>query len=276
MTAESSLRDQQRWFAIASTHAGDVREGAELASRTLGRPLPIEHCLTDGPSSTAAERLAIYRDGYFARLVECLADDYPALRHCLGEQAFESLARAYIGAFPSRSPSLNAYGSRMAAFCRTRAETWAPFAADLARLEWALVEVIHAPSAPGLGADELSRIPADRWRTARLTPSPTLRLLDFDYPVNDYFQAFRDGAALGIPDRRPTSTVVYRRGLAIDRMSLERRAALLLEDLLSGSTLESAVAELERRSSDRSDIAEKLPAWLGSWVAHGFFCALEY
>jgi hypothetical protein len=276
VTAELSLRDQQTWFAIASTHQDDVREGSELASRMLGRPLPIEHCLTDGPSLTAAERLAIYSDGYFARLVECVADDYPALQHCLGVEAFESLARAYIRAFPSRSPSLNAYGSGMAAFCCTRAEAWALFAADLARLEWALVEVIHAPSAPGLAADELSKIPADGWRTARFTPSPTLRLLDFEYPVNDYFQAFREGVAPGIPERHPTSTVVYRRGLPVIRMSLERPAAMLLAELLSGFPLESAVAELERRSRDRNDIVEKLPVWLGTWVANGFFSALEY
>lgn len=275
MTAELSFRDQEHWFAISSTHGGGVHRGSELASRTLGRPLTIEQCLTDGPSLTAAERLAIYSDGYFARLVECLADDYPALEHCLGEQAFESLARAYIDTFPSRSPSLNAYGSRMAAFCRTRAQGWAPFAADLARLEWAMVEVVHAPSASGLAAAELAKIPADRWRTARLEPSPTLRLLHFDYPVNDYFQAFRDGAAKGIPERRPTSTVVYRRGLPIMRMNLERPAAMLLEDLMSGSPLEAAVAELERGSRDPSDLAEKLPAWLGTWVANGFFSAIE-
>jgi hypothetical protein len=276
VTLEPSLRDQQRWFALSSTHRGGVHEGAGLASRSIGRPSAIEHWLTDGPSLTAAERLAIYGEGYFARLVECLADDYPALRHFLGEEPFESLARAYIDAFPSRSPSLNAYGARMAAFCRTRAESWAPFAADLARLEWALVEVIHAPSAPGLAADELAAVPAERWKTARLTPSPTLRLLDFDYPVNDYYQAFRDGLAPALPARTPSSTVVYRRGLPVTRRGLEPLAAMLLEDLISGCPLDSAVAELERRSGGRSDIVEKLPLWLGSWVASGFFATLDY
>jgi hypothetical protein len=163
----------------------------------------------------------------------------------------------------------------MAEFCRAQPEAWAPFAADLARLEWAMVEVIHAPSVSGLDVSTVSTLPAERWQTARLTPSPTLRLLRFDFPVNEYFQAFRDGNEPELPERRTTSTVVNRRGLPVVRMDLEPVAALLLEDLIAGSPLDSAIAELERRGRDVPDLAEKLPAWLGAWVANGFFAALE-
>ena len=70
---------------------------------------------------TAAERLAIYRDGYRARLVECLADDYPAVRHLLGAEAFEAIAHAYVDKHPSRSPNLNAFGRLMPAFLAAHA-----------------------------------------------------------------------------------------------------------------------------------------------------------
>lgn len=270
------LRAQQRWFSISSTHAGGIHEGSAVASRLLGYPSPLAHWVTDGPRLAAADRLAIYNEGYFARLIECLADDYPALQHLVGEEAFASLARAYIDELPSRSPSLNAYGREMARICRTRLEPWSAVAADLARLEWAIVEVIHAPSTPSLDAALLSKIPAERWQGLRLSPSPTLRLLAFDYPVNAYYQAFREGLEPGLPERSPSSTAVYRQGLPVARMDLEPTAALLLEDLLAGCPLDSAVAELERRSSAGADIVQKLPHWLGSWVASGFFCAVEY
>jgi hypothetical protein len=276
MTHPLSLREQQRWFALVSTHSNGVLDGADHASRMLGLAVTLPDCVTDGPSSSAAERLEIYHSGYFARLVECLADDYRATAHLLGEDTFSDLARAYIQKFPSRSPSLNAYGAEMAAFCRTRAEPWAAFAAELARLEWALVEVIHAPTSPGLATDTLRTIPADRWRTARLVPSPTLRLLRFDHPVNEYFQAFLEDAEPEAPERRNSATAVFRRELAVERMDLEADAALLLEDLVLGCPLDSALGEVSRRSRGRIDIAERLPAWLGSWVANGFFSAIEY
>jgi hypothetical protein len=164
----------------------------------------------------------------------------------------------------------------MAELCRTRPEPWAPFAADLARLEWAVVEVIHAPSDAGLSADALAAIPAERWQTARLVASRTLRLLSFDYPANDYYQAFRDGRMPALPERRSSSAAVCRRGLPVTRTDLEPDAALLLEDLVAGFPLQRAVRELERRAFDPASVAHQLPGWLGCWVSSGFFSAIEY
>lgn len=276
MTSASApgLRELQRWFASVTTHPEGVLEGH--ASR--GRNQKLERLVTPGPQLSAIDRVQIYNDGYFARLVECLTDDYPALSYALGEETFSSLTRAYIEKYPSRSRSLNAYGQQMAAFCRTRTEPWAGFAAALARLEWALVEVVHEPASESLAPDALATIPAARWQTARLLPSRGLRLLGFDYPVNDFFQAFRDERAPEMPERCATATAVYRQGLALWRMGLEPRAALLLKDLVSGVPLAVAVATLETRSQaagTSDELARLLPHWLGSWVQSGFFRGVE-
>lgn len=276
MTAATApgLRQLQRWFASVTTHPEGVIEGH--ASR--GRSQKLEHLVTPGPRLSALERVQIYSDGYFARLIECLTDDYPALSYALGEETFSALARAYIDSHPSRSRSLNAYGELLTTFCRTRSEPWAAFGADLARLEWALVEVVHEPASVSLTPDALARIPAVRWQTARLLPSASLRVLGFDYPVNDFFQAFRDQLMPEMPAPAPAATVVYRQGLALWRMGLEPRAALLLKDLLSGVPLAAAVATLEKRSQaagTSDDLAHALPQWLGSWVQSGFFRGVE-
>ena len=103
----TTLREQQRAFARA------VMERGAVADREVGR---IEDLLTAGPRLSALERLDIYRRGYGARLVECLADDYPVLQHALGDGPFEDLCRAYIAAHPTRGPSLNFFGRHMACF----------------------------------------------------------------------------------------------------------------------------------------------------------------
>ena len=48
----------------------------------------------------AGQRLAIYHRAYSARLVECLSDDYPALKYALGERSFELLCRDYVRDVP--------------------------------------------------------------------------------------------------------------------------------------------------------------------------------
>jgi hypothetical protein len=276
MTSASApgLRELQRWFASVTTHPQGVLEGR----LTPARSQKLERLVTPGPQLSAIDRVQIYNDGFFARLVECLTDDYPTLSYALGDVTFSSLARAYIQKYPSRSRSLNSYGRYMAAFCRARAEPWAGFASDLARLEWALVEVVHEPVSRSLCASALAKVPPAHWQSARLVPSRGLRLLAFDYPVNDFFQAFRDETAPAPPERAPTAAVVYRRGLALWRMGLEPRAALLLKDLVSGVPLAAAVATLEARSrsaGSSEELAGLLPQWLGSWVESGFFCGVE-
>ena len=276
MTSASApgLRQLQRWFASVTTHPEGVLEG----HLNRGRSQKLERLVTPGPQLSAVDRVQIYNDGYFARLVECLTDDYPALSYALGEETFSSLSRGYIQTNPSRSRSLNGYGQQMAAFCRAQAEPWAGFAADLARLEWALVEVVHEPASQSLLPEALAMISPDGWQRTRLLPSRGLRLLGFDYPVNDFFQAFRDERAPNMPGRAPTATAVYRQGLALWRMGLEPRAALLLKDLIAGVPMAIAVATLEAKSQAAGaseDLARLLPQWLGSWVQSGFFRSVE-
>ncbi len=273
-TSSPDLRDLQRWFATVMTQPQGVLDGAV----DLEQGRQIGRLVTPGPQLSAAQGLQIYNDGYFARLVECLEDDYPALSYALGESTFVELAHAYIEQHRSRSPSLNNYGQWMAAFCGARTESWAAFAADLARLEWALVEVVHEPASQSLAQDALSAIPAARWQTARLIPSRCLRVLAFDYPANDFFQAFREDRAPTLPARTPTATAVYRRGLALWRMKLEPLAALLLRDLTSGVALASAISALESRADElaaRQELTLLLPQWLASWVQNGFFSGVE-
>ncbi len=261
MTATAwRLRQLQRWFSSVTTHPRGVLEGQRL-----------ERLVTKGPQQSAAERLQIYADGYVARLRECLADDYPALVYLLGDDAFSALARQYIEKYPSRSRSLNAYGRELSALCRTRREPWAGLAADLARLEWALVEIVHEPASASLSPETLAHV---RWQTARLVPSPALRVLSFEYPVNRFYQAFRDGQAPARPLPAPSATAVYRQGLALWRMDLEPRAARLLAALVSGAPLAASVAALEGGAppATAGDLVDLLPKWLGAWVQSGFFC----
>ena len=69
-----SLRDVQGWMLEAVTaHASD----------------DVEAVVTAGPRLAASARLGVYQSAYHARLVECLADDYPVVLAALGEERFE-------------------------------------------------------------------------------------------------------------------------------------------------------------------------------------------
>jgi hypothetical protein len=244
-----TLRDEQLWFSNA------VMTGANVAE--------APHRLTAGPRLTAAERLDIYRRGYETRLVECLEDDYPVVKQALGEEHFEALCRDYIAAFPSEAPNLNAFGRRMPSFCQG-------FLADLAALEWALVEAIHAADASPLTLAQFASVPGDAWPRARLGKSPSLRILSAAYPVNDYFQAVRDGSEPEPPAARPSATAVYRRGLTVWRHGLTPVMAGVLSALTRGETLQESLA-----SVPEDHPPEEVLSWFREWVVSGLFVAID-
>ncbi len=279
----ASVDRLQSWFAASVTHPGLLSKGV-LADGLLSRLDELERVVTRGPRLGALERLGVYHYGYRARLVECLADDYPAVQFALGDDAFEALCHAYVERYPSRSPSLNAYGQHMATLLATRAPAGdadaAPlaFLAELATLEWALVEVLHAAAAPVLSLETLQATPPDAWPAARLPRAETVRLLRFDYPVNAYFQAWRTDQAPAIPEPASSATVVYRHDLMLWRLDLTPAMTALLAGLFGGETLGDALTHIEREVHDADELAEaerSVMIWFREWVAGGVFAGIE-
>ena len=223
----AGLRTQQTWFSDAVTGPETAPDAARV--------------LTPGPRLTPAERLQIYRDGYRARLVDCLADDYAAVRYLLGEAAFEAIAHAYIDEHPSRSPNLNAFGRAMPAFLAGRSGAAGPLALDVARLEWAIVEAIHAAASPPLTLDRFEHMTPEQWATAVLVPAASVRLLRFAHPADAFYTSLREGERPIAPAPAPSATLVHRRGWVVWRTALSPAMAGLLEAIVSGVGLGAAL-----------------------------------
>ncbi len=266
------LRDEQTWFARAVMRSEEAP--AAVSSSEANR------VLTAGPRLGALDRLEVYRRSYHARLIECLADDYSVLQTALGESDFEKLCRAYIARHPSEGPSLNFFGRRFESFCRDEAPAPFPlrhFAADLAALEWAIVEVIHAPSSEPLTLEGLREVPIEAWASARLVPNSAFRLLSFVNPVNGYFQAVRDGTMPAIPSPRPSATVVYRSGPTVWRMDLTVPMFEVLSGLVSGETLSAALSRAAASfgAIDEQEASQRVLTWFRDWVGSGLFGRVE-
>lgn len=271
----ASLRDLQTWFATVVMHPESVEAGIASTAHLA------ERVVTPSSQLTVQERLGVYHYAYRARLVECLADDYGVLQKAIGDEAFDALAGAYIIAHPSTAPSLNFFGRHMPAFLRTYVtkDFDTTFAANLATLEWALVETLHAAAAPTLSLEQLSAVPPAQWAAARLPKADTVRVHRFSFPVNAYLQAVRSGNPPdALPEASPTATAIYRSGFIIWRMDLTPVMARLLESLFGGATLGEALSRIETDESDAEAVAEaerSVMAWFREWVSGGFFARIE-
>ena len=274
-TTDASLAAMQQWFMTVITDPNSVAHGLARAQRTLAGQVVV-----DGPTLHAAGCLSVYHFAYHARLVECLLDDFPCVNYLCGElggeDSFEQLARTYIHAHPSRHPNLNGYGAGFAPWLRRlrRPVLHRALLAEVAALEWALVEVLHAEAAPLLDPQALAAIPLEKWGDLRLQPAATVRLLKTTYAVNPLYQAWRTDEPLVIPPAVPATVAVYRECYALWRMDCSPLTAGLLRDLFTGRPLGVALARCARAGSDVPDLVPRVMEWFRTWVASGFFARI--
>jgi len=219
------------------------------------------------------ERLDVYHYAYKARLIDCLADDYPTVKHALGAAAFDALCAAVIEHRPSRGPNLNVYGRALLDHCREDALRLPShaFITELATLEWSMTEVFHAEAAATFSLEQLRAIPMEQWAAMTFAPSQTVRIHRFAYPVNAYLQAYRDEQEPPVPRAKASATAVYRMGFKIWRMDLTPPMAVLLEALFAGTALAPALDAMGAAYPDQPGLEASVMTWFSEWVRSGFF-----
>jgi hypothetical protein len=291
-----SLDVVQRWFQSVITHPEGVEGGvdSEEAQRLirLNRG-ELEAVIGRSRNLTAAERMGIYANAYYARLLECLAAFFPMLQKTLGPEIFEGFAFEYLQKYPSKSYTLDHLGGNFARFLdETRPEPeedeepgavgWPDFLIDLAVLEWTINQVFDGPGVEGkplLTAEALRSFPAERFGEARLVPVPCLRLLAFRFPVSAYYTAIRqakEGEEVPVPDPGPEHLALTRRDFVVRRYPLDPAQHALLEKILAGAPVGEAIAAAAEASGLEDDaLAAELQSWFRLWVAEGFFQSIE-
>lgn len=286
------LDEVQRWMQAVITHPEGVVPGIAAPEAQNQIPLAaedVEMVITRSRQLTSIERLQIYANAYYARLIECLQEEFPALRHAVGDDAFDAFAYAYLQRYPSKSYTLGELGARFPRFLKetrptadaesAREEQWLDFLIELARLELLYSEVFDGPGVEGkelLRADRLKGISPDQWPNARLAAVPCLHLARFRFPVHEYISAVRNKSAPQFPELVDTYLAITRRDYVVRRIPLSRPQYLLLCALVRGRSVGDAIAKLVRMSPANDEgLAESLHHWFADWTAAGFFQAVD-
>lgn len=277
----------QRWMLSVISHPDGIVSGIEsdVAQRHVTVSAnEIEQVITRSRQCTSLERLQVYGNAYYARLIECLQDEYPALRHALGDETFDAFAMAYLQNCPPRSYTLSQLGADFPSFLReTRPldlpldSAWPEFLVDLATLERTYSEVFDAPGPerqPRLRSADLFAIPLEAWPETRLIPAEGLRLLELRFPVHIYATSVRHKESPTIPPAAPTYLAILRQDFVVRRWPLAEPAFQLLNRLCAGHPIGTAT-ETCQADADDEDFSNDLRSWFETWSEAGFFRAVE-
>jgi Putative DNA-binding domain len=301
------LEQIQRWMQAVIVHPLGVEQG--IASDDARQHVDvdaagIESVVTRSKALSAVERLGIYGYAYYARLLECLKEEFPAVLHAVGEDAFNAFALGYLQKYPSRSYTLFELGANFprylaetrpiasdgaaedcpvadfdAAEADRAADSWMQFVIDLATFERTVGEVFDGPGPEDgllLSVEQLRAIGSEQFLTARLVPVECLRLMTLHFPVDDFYKAARRKEEMPPPDPAETFLAVTRMNYTVCHHTLSKPAYQLLTALVAGEPLAEAIDRAAASGDGAEDeLMANLQTWFTDWAARGYFRAIE-
>lgn len=226
---------------------------------------------------TGAERVEIYADMYFERLLEVLSGEYMAVAALTGHDGFRHLVRAYLRETPSRHWSLNALGRKLPEFLAGKYRM--PKKAlvhDVAKLEDRMAIVFDAPGSTVLTPADVARVPPAVFPSARLVCIPALELAELEYPANAIVRAVRQEEPLPKLARARTFTVVWRKEWVVWRMDVTEPMFHVLSALKAGQPVGAAIEHGARyHHGELSALQATVSRSFGEWISEGLFARVD-
>lgn len=270
----SELERVQGWFQDAVVRPSLPARARNAAAARADERLAAEHVR---PSASLApiERVAIYADAHFARLLGVLHEDFAALRALAGEALFERIARGYLADHPPHSFTLSELARALPEWIAAKASLpRRTLLADVARLERAMTVVFDAPRESVLSPVDLAALPPETWVDPKPRLIGALDLLAFGHRANAIVRATRHGESLPDLGRARTYTLVWRKDYVVWRQDLEPAACAVLSELRAGKSLAIAVSAAER-APDARNLEARVASWFSSWAQDGLFAEIR-
>ena len=240
------LKDLQRWFNWAVTdNTGDD---------------PVSGCrdLIEG-------RTSIYQNAYIIRIVEALQDDFKVLNRAMSAELFSNLVERYLKDYPSTYFNISDVGKHLGCFLRnTEYEKELPFFAELADLEWALIEVFWADDTPPIKSATFSGKSEYEISEVHLLLHPSVRLLQFTHAIAQVYNAFDqcDGDFYKPPEKGHFKLLVYREDHIAKFSEITAPEFKLLSTLQNPVTLVELSTTAEALEFTPAQMTESFSRWV--------------
>lgn len=282
-----NLDQLQHWMQTVISCPGGVEAG--IASEAAQSKIPLEQdaletIITCSSQQTSLERIGIYANAYYARLLECLSEEFPALVSAMGKQAFGVFSMEYLQQYPSTSYTLGDLGARFPQFLREHKPpgeagedevNWTDFLIELATLERVYSEVFDGPGIEQetlLTAESLNAIAPEDWPGLTLRMAPCFRLMQFQFPVHEFITDARKGDTPSIPAQQTTYLAITRRNFVVRREAVTPAEYFLLSQLQEGLPVGEAITQFaESGLMEPDEIGSQLHHWFKHWTASAFF-----
>ena len=261
---------------------------AGLADERASCPEVLDHLIESDDRLSATERLEIYANAYFYRILDCLKQDFPVTLATLGPDDFHNLITAYLIEYPPTEPSISYAGRHLAQFLRHDSMRAMfeerPFIADLARLERTLIEIFHAADTEPLSAKTMRSVAPDDWSALAMRTHPALAIVDCEWRVDQLLREVETAAGevdqtLSAPAQEPVTVLVWRQNSRVHYRPLQSPERAALEVARAGASfamicerIAASCGEHDQLGSDQAESVDPVALinqLLARWLDEG-------
>ena len=270
-------QDNPRYVANLVTPLADAQAVMQNAilSGTIQASNPDEWIRTKA-EFLPADQLAVYVNAYRYRLFDVTAEDYPVLKHYLGDEGFNQVIKDFVNTTHSDHFNVGRYAAHLPEFlaCHPSADA---FALEIATLENSVAQLTDPLETMPMEPTHLEGMTPESLMESILHPRKALRLLAFAYPVNAYYIAVKEEQSPQAPGHKKTFVCVFRHEDIVWRMELGENEYYLLHKLFSGIPIGEALDTLQTELDlPEEELSVHLLEWFSRWMRNGLLARPEY
>ncbi|EAQ96580.1 HvfC/BufC N-terminal domain-containing protein [Congregibacter litoralis] len=262
MTAPSLAAQQEEFMALLLDDARDLPPGLE------------------------AQRVAIYRNAYRARLIDALRETFPRTARWVGEEAFAQAAAHHVISFPPSSWTLDDVGK---GFSDTLQGLFLkdPEVSELAWLEWAMHRCFVSYDARPLDAAGFATATAgfedNDWATMRLRFMPGTQQASMAHRIDRLWRSLLESESEAVGEGaeetdfssdEPLACVVWRQDYTPAVLPVTAIEGHALSMMLDGAAYGELYALLVDALGEEAAAGEA-GAMLGRWLNHGMLVGIS-
>ena len=225
--------------------------------------------------ATPETQLSIYSYAYHARLIEVLANDFPAILVAIGDEYFNQLASEYIKTHPSKYFSLRDFGAAFPNFLADiiqQETTWKdmPWLHELAVFEWSLGQAFDAADDNLFTEQDMAIVAPEAWPEFKFKLHSSVQRLDFEWNIIEMWQALTDEIPVEVTAIKDESypLLVWRENLSTHFRSIETDEQIALDQLIQDGDF-TDVCESLASIINEDQVPMHAASLLKGWIVHG-------
>ena len=224
---------------------------------------------------TPETQLSIYSYAYHARLIEVLANDFPAIFVAIGDEYFNQLASEYIKAHPSKYFSLRDFGAAFPNFLADiiqQETTWKdmPWLYELAVFEWSLGQAFDAADDNLFTIQDMATVAPEAWPTLKFKLHSSVQRLNFEWNIIEMWQSLTAETPTEVSATKDISSpwLVWRENLSTHFRSMEKDEQIAFDTLAQNGDF-TDICEALASMINQEEVPMHAASLLKGWIAQG-------